>query len=109
LPCDVGHGEYHAHDRGTPMSVARARVVYGGYVQSVGFRYTARRLAKRFPISGWVRNLPDGTVELEAQGDRHEVESFLEGLRSDMKDNVREAKTCWIGALNGEATFDVRF
>ena len=42
----------------------RRRLVYHGRVQGVGFRYTARSIARRHPVSGWVRNLPAGTVEL---------------------------------------------
>jgi acylphosphatase len=44
------------------------RVIFSGRVQGVGFRYTVRKLARRHPVTGFVRNLPDGTVELIVQG-----------------------------------------
>ena len=57
------------------------RVLYEGYVQGVGFRWTARRLAHGYDVSGWVRNLPDGRVELQVSGEDHEVAAFLGAIR----------------------------
>ena len=45
------------------------QVFYEGHVQGVGFRFTVRHIAKGFDVTGWVRNLPDGRVELQATGD----------------------------------------
>ena len=91
------------------MAVARAHVIFAGYVQGVGFRYSARRAAGGFDVTGWVRNLPNGTVELEAQGERAEVEACLEELRSRMRGNIRSEKLAWIGAQGGETGFGIRF
>lgn len=57
------------------------RVHYEGRVQGVGFRWTVRRLAKEFDVTGTVRNLPDGRVELVAQGENGEVTAFLDAVR----------------------------
>lgn len=57
------------------------QVFYEGRVQGVGFRYTARRAAAGFDVAGYVRNLPDGRVELVASGDAGEVDGFLQALR----------------------------
>ncbi len=60
-------------------------VHYSGQVQGVGFRMTAVRLSRRYPgVRGWVRNLPDGRVELLADGDTKAVESFLTDIRDRM-------------------------
>jgi acylphosphatase len=59
------------------MATVRKRVLYAGRVQGVGFRYTARELARGFPVAGYVRNLPDGRVELVAEGEGDEVAAFL--------------------------------
>jgi acylphosphatase len=60
-------------------------------VQGVGFRYTARNLALNFDVTGFVRNLPDGRVELVVEGAPQEVEAFLSALSERMTDFVRRA------------------
>src|SRR5215475_15103905 len=54
------------------------QVFYEGHVQGVGFRFTVRHIAKGFDVIGWVRNLPDGRVELQVSGDQAEVRAFLD-------------------------------
>ena len=56
-------------------------ILYSGSVQGVGFRYTARTVAAGFEITGTVRNLPDGRVELIAEGPREELEAFRAAIR----------------------------
>lgn len=68
--------------------MTRARVTYAGRVQGVGFRATAARLADGRPLAGHVRNLPDGRVELVAQGEADEVERFLDDVRRAMGRNI---------------------
>ena len=55
----------------------RRRVIYHGRVQGVGFRATSRSIAQRFPVSGYVRNRADGTVELIVDGLIGDVTAFL--------------------------------
>jgi len=54
------------------------QVFYEGHVQGVGFRFTVRHIAKGFDVTGWVRNLPDGRVELHVSGDQEEIRAFLD-------------------------------
>ena len=56
------------------------QVFYEGNVQGVGFRWTVRDVAKGFDVTGWVRNLPDGRVELQATGEEDEVRAFLDRI-----------------------------
>jgi acylphosphatase len=56
------------------------QVFYEGSVQGVGFRWSVRHVAKGFDVTGWVRNLPDGRVELQATGEKDEVRAFLDRL-----------------------------
>jgi acylphosphatase len=65
------------------MTVCR-HVYYTGRVQGVGFRYTAAGVARGYSVAGFVRNLPDGRVELVAEGEDTEVSGFLEAVRDRM-------------------------
>jgi acylphosphatase len=73
------------------MSIGR-RVRYFGRVQGVGFRYTARSLAARFAVAGYVRNLPDGTVELLAEGEPAEIDAFLQALAQRLQGYVERTE-----------------
>jgi acylphosphatase len=56
------------------------QVFYEGNVQGVGFRWSVRDAAKGFDVTGWVRNLPDGRVELQVTGKEDEVRAFLDRI-----------------------------
>lgn len=61
-------------------SSKRLRAVVRGRVQGVGFRYSTQEEATRLGLAGWVRNLPDGGVEVEAEGDGAALEDLLRFL-----------------------------
>lgn len=64
------------------------RVHYSGRVQGVGFRYTTQSLAQGFAVAGSVRNLPDGNVELVAEGEAGEVDRFLNAVANRMAAHI---------------------
>lgn len=77
-------------------------VFYSGRVQGVGFRYTVKSLTPGFEVTGTVRNLPDGRVELIAEGDRAELEAFRQAVRdSGLKRHILREEEYWCEA-NGE-------
>ena len=88
----------------------RAQVFYSGRVQGIGFRYSAREVACGFEVTGSVRNLPDGRVELVAEGDEGEVKAFLEAIhQSQLGNYIRGEDVNW-GQTTGEFTrFEIRF
>ena len=57
---------------------------FSGRVQGVGFRYAALQIAREFEVAGYVRNLPDGRVCIEAEGDAREVGAFLAAIEERM-------------------------
>lgn len=86
----------------------RRSVVYSGRVQGVGFRYTTRSIARRHAVAGYVRNLPDGTVELVAEGEPRELDAFLREVRDHFDGQIRDEK-CDVQAASGEFTgFEIR-
>ncbi len=70
------------------MPIDRRRVYYSGRVQGVGFRFISERLALEFQVSGTVRNLADGRVELVAQGDADVVSSYLQAISRDLAEKI---------------------
>jgi len=66
------------------------QVLYEGKVQGVGFRYSVRQIAKGFDVTGSVRNLRDGRVELMARGEEDEVHTFLEAIaQSELRAHIK--------------------
>lgn len=64
------------------MEKVRKHIIFSGRVQGVGFRYTACYLARPLGLTGWVKNLWDGDVEMEVQGDPAAIGRLIQGLES---------------------------
>lgn len=86
----------------------RRRVLFQGRVQGVGFRARARDTASRHPVTGWVRNEPDGTVLLEVQGDEDAVERYLTDLRRRVSGLVVRELTVQVNPEREESGFRIR-
>ena len=85
------------------------QVYYSGHVQGVGFRYTVKRIASGYEVTGWVKNLPDGRVELQAMSqDSQELEDFLEAVRtSSLGGNIRDEEMKELPPLAGVRGFSI--
>ena len=86
----------------------RWHILFEGDVQFVGFRYTARLLAKKLGLSGWVRNLPDGRVEAEVQGGVSDLRRFVLQLRSQPHIRITRSAITVIDPDPDERRFSVR-
>ena len=64
-------------------------VQFSGMVQGVGFRYQTERVARAFDVAGYVRNMPDGRVEVVAEGQPGEVQRFLAAVEESMVGYIR--------------------
>lgn len=65
-------------------------VRFSGRVQGVGFRFTTQGVARGFEVTGYVRNLPSGAVEVVAQGDEADVRSFLQAIEQRMSGYIHD-------------------
>ena len=68
-------------------------IIFTGRVQGVGFRYATHRAAARYALTGFVRNLPDGTVEAVMQGTAADIQACLDDLRDFFGGGIREINT----------------
>ena len=87
---------------------ARWRVRFFGQVQHVGFRYTAYYLARKLALTGWVRNLPDGSVLMEAQGAAARLRKFLMQLKSQPHLRIEKYEIDLLPMQPDERGFQVR-
>ncbi len=87
----------------------RRTVYYSGRVQGVGFRYTATSIARRYRVAGYVRNLPDGRVELVAEGEPQELDRFLGELETVMERYIRETQVVRSPATGEFQGFSIRY
>jgi acylphosphatase len=67
-------------------------VYFSGRVQGVGFRYTTLQVAKEFEVAGWVKNLTDGRVQLEAEGTPQNVKDFVTAVEERMHGYIRKTE-----------------
>lgn len=84
-------------------------VFYSGRVQGVGFRYSTKRIASGFDVTGWVKNLPDGRVEMLAQSfEPDELDAFLEDIQtSSLGSHIKEREVNAIAAQPGLRGFSI--
>ncbi|MEA3213042.1 MAG: acylphosphatase [Chthoniobacter sp.] len=84
------------------------QVFYEGNVQGVGFRFTCKQIARGYDVTGWVRNLSDGRVEMQCSGENGEVEAFLKGIvDSELKSHIDRTTVHTIPALEGPRGFQI--
>ena len=79
-----------------------------GRVQGVGLRWTARMIAENLGITGWVRNLWDGSVEMELQGEEELIARMIERLRNGRYIEVDDIERKKLTVDEDEYLFDVR-
>ena len=90
------------------MNNVRREVYFSGQMHGVGFRYTVMRLAANLEVTGHVRNLPDGRVQLIAEGASEEIDQLLDGIRDAMGGYIRDEETIEASATGEFRGFGVR-
>jgi acylphosphatase len=83
-------------------------VFFTGHVQGVGFRYMTHSLSAQYDITGYVRNLMDGRVELLAEGEEEELREFMQSIQnSRIGEYIRERKEFWGDAKKQYQKFEI--
>ena len=90
------------------MAREQMHIYYSGTVQGVGFRYTVKTLARGFEVTGVIRNLADGRVELIVEGQRQELEEFRKAIQdSELSHFIRQEECSWGEAKNEFRNFEI--
>jgi len=71
----------------------RRQLIFSGYVQGVGFRFTTKAVAEAHEVTGFVRNLPDGRVEVMVEGSPSELDRFTEAVKNALRGNIHDCAT----------------
>ena len=87
----------------------RRRLVYRGRVQGVGFRYTTASIAKRFPVTGYVKNLRNGDVEVVVDGPETEMTQFLDEIAASFEGNIEDCLSEEYESAEQFESFRIRF
>ena len=87
--------------------MVRSHIIFTGRVQGVGFRYTAQRLANEQKLLGWVKNLPDGRVELMAEGPQAKIEHLIFKLNSQFQ--ITKQDIDWLNPKGQFTGFEVTY
>lgn len=89
----------------------RYYIIFEGRVQGVGFRYTAQHLAVSLGLTGWVRNLENGMVDMEIQGDPTDLDQFIHKIKTSGGWFIRidDCSIKTIEVVHGETGFKVRY
>jgi len=82
---------------------------YSGRVQGIGFRYFVLNIASQLKISGWVKNLDDGRVEIIAQASEDILKNFLQEINQQFCGSIKDSNTEWLPASGELSGFQIKF
>ncbi|WP_028544333.1 acylphosphatase [Paenibacillus taiwanensis] len=91
----------------TPGHIVRKNVAFSGKVQKVGFRLEIYCIARRMKLTGWVRNLKDGSVEAEIQGEESHIDFLVHCMQSLKRASVKNVIIIDVPIKEGEESFTV--
>lgn len=87
----------------------RVHIFYSGQVHGVGFRFTAEALAAKRGLTGFVKNLADGRVEVVCEGDVEALEDLIAAVKDRMSGYISDMDVEWEPSKREFASFEIRF
>ncbi|MBU4304172.1 MAG: acylphosphatase [Candidatus Omnitrophica bacterium] len=91
------------------MSEKQVHIYYSGTVQGVGFRYKTLHVAVKYNLSGWVKNLPDGRVEILAEAPEEDLLEFIKDLESVFGLYIKQKQISWQKPSGQTQGFEIKF
>ena len=91
------------------MSRITKEIIFIGRVQGVGFRFTAFNAASRYQLKGQVRNLPNGSVEMIAQGILADIDDCVIDIKNSFEGYIKEIKTQQLNPNTQYKDFKITF
>jgi len=91
------------------MEQIARHILFIGHVQGVGFRYTAQRIAGRYGLAGYVRNLSDGSVEMLAQGTPEDIDRCLEEINAEFAGHIQDREVRQVSPSPRHTDFGIAF
>ena len=85
------------------------KVSFSGRVQGVGFRWTTKKMADAFAVTGYVKNMMDGSVEMLVEGETSEAQRFLSSLRRHMAEYVESCEVIELSASKRHLHFTITY
>lgn len=93
----------------TGGGVIRCHIIYTGRVQGVCFRAISQELSRRRRVVGYVRNLPEGTVEMEVEGTSDEVKAYLADVAQEFSHNITDIRRTKLPPRGDETRFEISY
>ncbi len=94
-------------DNGYAKKKIRKHIIFYGRVQGVGFRYRASYAADCYGVSGWVRNLYDGSVEMEAEGSERDIDNMITAIEKGSYVSIEDMRVKEI-PVQGTSYFEIK-
>ena len=101
-------GANHRAREKVNTDLERREIYFSGRVQGVGFRYTTRAIALRYPVGGFVQNLPDGLVLVVVEGSTRALDNLVEAIEAEMDRHIAHKDVTLLPPTHEFAGFEVR-
>lgn len=89
--------------------MVRAHIIFSGTVQGVGFRFTVQNYALNLGLKGWVKNLPNGSVEVMVEGSKRRIEELCQNIEDDFQGYIQDRDIQFVPAEESFGNFRITY